>query len=130
MEELVSAENCICKEMFDMPIVWIEMRDFLDSRGANLGKHLLLLLIMTLAHGLYTKGEHREAAIEMEWWFIVPRERRVRQVLTYSEEQNMHVRAQHEQVNFCKSRSYECGAHNVAMRLKVNGMKFSGDLEQ
>lgn len=116
------------KEMCDIPAVHSELRDFLDSRGANLQQHSSHRIIMTLAHSLYEEPEDTQVAIEIAQSIIVAG-RRVRTDLTRQSQLNQApasltagASGAHHGTNA------ERLAHNVAMRLKDKDKKFSGDL--
>ena len=53
------------KEICNLPAVHIELRNVLDSRGANLPQHSSHRVIKTLAHGLYEETEDTQEAVEM-----------------------------------------------------------------
>lgn len=53
------------REVWDISAVHIELRNVLDSRGANLQKHCSHGVINTLAHGLLEETENSQAAVEM-----------------------------------------------------------------
>lgn len=69
--------NNFSKDIFDMPTAFLYVRNFLDSRRANLQQNSSLRVVMTLAHGLYVEAEDREAAVQTSK-LIVVNVRRVR----------------------------------------------------
>ena len=53
------------QEICDLPAVHIELRNFLDERGANLQQRSSHRVVMTLAHGFYEETEDTQAAVEI-----------------------------------------------------------------
>lgn len=125
-------------------------RDFLDARGAGLVQHSSRRVLMTHAHNLkgcehgsstflhpdpkvlhkvYEEPEDRDAAIEI-----------VTDIIAQGRRNKLVASRHHETVSLSNltSSSQECPsntqvhtdrvAHNVAMRLKDNDRKFSGEL--
>lgn len=123
--EMFPPAHLFCKEIADMASVWMELRAFLDARGAPLQQHSSRRVILTLAHGLYQESEDRNAAIDIAN-DIVSAGRRRRQDIsqgTTSQRQSSE-QSQAQQANSSEERV----AHNVAMRLRDNDKKFSGDI--
>ena len=112
-----------------MSIVYSRLRDFLDSRGCNLQQHSSRRIMMTLATNLYDEGEDREAATSI-----------VNDVIALGRRNNRSATRREGNVTLSNltSSAHEASsssssdriAHNVAMRLKENDKKFSGELGQ
>ena len=117
------------KELSDFPACYSSLRDFLDSRGGNLQQHSSRRIMMTLAHNLYEEGEDREAAIEIVT-DIIAQGRRNRMASTRREDSVSlsHLSASPEEASSSPQAQANRAAHNVAMRLKDNEKKFSGEL--
>lgn len=123
--EMFPPAQLFAQEICDMPSVWIELRNFLDARGARLQQHSSRRVILTLAHGLYTEAEDRASSIENAN-LIVAAGRRVRQDITAVPDATMDQKT--KDVPSQEHISEERVAHNVAMRLKDSEKKFSGDI--
>lgn len=123
--ELFPPAHLFSSDLCDLPSIWVELRNFLDSRGAGLQQHSSRRVILTLAHGLYHEAEDRIVAIEMANR-IIAAGRRVRMELTDSVTSTAtgEPSPMHASISSVSERT----AHNVAMRLKDNEKKFSGDL--
>ena len=63
--EMFPPQYYLGKKVCDLPAVHIELRDVLDSHGANLQQHSSHRVINTLSHGLYEETEDTQAAVEM-----------------------------------------------------------------
>lgn len=109
------------EEICDLPAVHIELRNFLDERGANLRQHSSHRVVMKLAHGLYEEAEDTQAAIEMARE-IVAAGLRPRSTTSGSSSSQM-TKATSTNIAFP-----EKTAHNVAMRLREKDKTFSSDL--
>lgn len=111
----------------DLLSVWTELRNFLNARGAGLQQYSSRRIVLRLAHGLYAEAEDRTAAIELAN-HIIAAGRRVRPDPSEAGASVTTIDALstsgHE--GFFEERT----AHNVAMRLKDNEKKFSGDLSE
>ena len=53
------------QEIRDLPAIYSELRDFLDSRGANMTQHSSRRVMMTLSTSLYEEQEDTLAATEI-----------------------------------------------------------------
>ncbi|CDF36767.1 unnamed protein product [Chondrus crispus] len=113
------------QEICDLPAVHIELRNFLDAKGANLAQHSSHRVVMTLAHGLYEETEDTQAAIEMARE-IIAAGRRQRPHAPSSSSHGEQSPVPRTSGSF--STPTEKVAHNVAMRMKEKEKKFSGDL--
>ena len=113
------------EEICDLLAVHIELRKFLDAKGANLAQHSSHRVVMTLGHGLYEEIEDTQAAIEMARKIAAAGRRQRVQTPSFSShgEQSPAPRT-----SGSFSTPTEKVAHNVAMRIKENENKFSGDL--
>ena len=109
----------------DLPGIYTELRDFLDSRGANMNQHSSRRVMMTLATNLYEEQEDTLAATEIVQEVIAAGRRRN----TASTNTNVPTPTVTSTSHASPSDlSTERVAHNVTMRLKDNEKKFSGDL--
>ena len=105
------------QEICDLPAVHIELRSFLDAKGANLAQHASNRMLMTLAHGLYEETEDTQAAIEMARE-IVAAGRRQR---VHAPSSSSHVaKSPVQKTSASFSTPTEKVAHKVAMRMKGN----------
>ena len=105
------------QEICDLPAVHIELRNFLDAKGANLAQHSSHRVVMTLAHGLYEETEDTQAAIEMAREIVAAgRRQRVQAPSSSSHGEQSSV----PRTSGSFSTSTEKVAHNVAMRMKEN----------
>ena len=114
------------KEICDLPAVHIELRDFLDSRGANLQQHSSHRVINTLAHGLYEETEDTQAAMEMARAIIAAGRRPRTDLNNQPASQSSAPYRTTETLG--THASVGKPAHNIAMRPKERDKKFSGDL--
>lgn len=124
--ELFPPASLFAKEICDIPSVWVELRNFLDSRGAGLTQHSSRRVILTLAHGLYEEVEDREAAVETAQ-LIIAAARRVRSDLRTDERPSAQPSAP-VQNNLGGQNGIDRRAHDVGMRLKDSDKKFTGEL--
>lgn len=124
--ELFPPASFFVLELGDLLSIWTKLWNFLHACGASLPQHSSRPIILTLAHNLYTNVEYRLAAIEMANQIIAAGRRLRTNVLeqqsattvdTPSVEHSSNERSPEERM-----------AHSVAMRLKNNKQKFSGDL--
>lgn len=129
ISEMFPPAQLFSKEIADMPMVWIELRNFLDARGVGLQQHSSRRVILTLAHGLYTDAEDQSVAIEIAN-LIIASGRRVRQDLQVGDSSSTanNSAAPTTSSGARETIAQEKMAHNVAMRLKDTDKKFSGDL--
>lgn len=121
----VSAGYCILKkDVCDIPTIWTEIRNFMDTRGANLNEHSSRRVIMTLASGLYEESEAIDAAFEMAQ-LVLSNACRIMSDLRRSEPPAAHAPPQNQDQS---SGQYfiDCKSHDVGMRLKQSNKKFSG----
>lgn len=127
VSEMFPPANLFAKEICDMPSVWVQLRNFLDARGAEIQQHSSRRVIMTLAHGLYDEPEERDAAVEMAQ-LIQASSRRVRSDLRNPEPSPLPVNVPPAQGNSNVQGFQGRLAHDVGMRLKDADKKFSGEL--
>lgn len=122
--------SLFAKEICDLPAVWKELRDFLDRRGANLQQHSSHRVINTLAHGLYEEPEDTQAAIDIAKEIVAAGRRPRHDLNRYASHSSSSgtVAPQMNQSASPHGTSAEKLAHNVAMRLRDNEKKFSGEL--
>lgn len=114
------------QEICDMPSVWMELRNFLDARGARLMQHSSRRVLLTLTHRLYTEAEDRTVSIKNSN-LIVTAGSRVRQDLAYAGASTIHPPEKAGKP--AKETLLEDRVeHNVAMRLEELDKKFSGSL--
>ena len=105
------------QEICDLPAVHMELRDFLDAKGANFAQHSSHHVVVALAHGLYEETEDTQAAIEM-----------AREIIFASLRQRVHApsSSSHGEQSLVPRTSGSCStptekvAHNVAMSMKEN----------
>lgn len=122
--EMFPPSHLFCKEIADMASVWIELRSFLDARGATLQQHSSRRVILTLAHGLYTEAEDRNAAVEIANDIVSAGRRRRDESSQATTSQPITEVSREHSANLSEDRV----AHNVEMRQKDNDKKFSGDI--
>ena len=113
------------QEIRDLAAIYTELRDFLDSRGANMNQHSSRRVIMTLATNLYEEQEDTLAATEIVQEVIVAERRRNTATTTTNAPTPAVASTSHASPS---DLSTERVAHNVAMRLKDSEKKFSVDL--
>lgn len=53
----------ISKELCEFPAIYTELRNFLDSHGANMQQHSSRRIMITLAHNMYEEQEDQHAAV-------------------------------------------------------------------
>lgn len=123
--EMFSPAHLFCKEIADMASIWMELRSFLDARGASLQQHSSRRILLTLAHGLYPEAEDRNAAVDIANDIVFAGRRRRQDTSQGSPSQQQTSESSRERQPHL---SEERVAHNVAMRLKDNEKKFSGDI--
>ena len=115
------------KELLDMPAIYSSLRDFLDSRGANLQQHSSRRIKMTLATSLYDEPEDREAVTEIvSHIFAEGRKYKVAASATQDAASTSNFPSSAPQLS--SNNSSDKIAHNVAMRLKEKDKKFGGEL--
>lgn len=110
-----------------MPIVWVELRHFLESRGAELTQHSSRLVVMTLAPGFYDEPEDRVAAIESSQ-LIMASYRRDRTELRADEAPTQGSSQSSHQGAIGDSTVESLLSHDIFMRFKASDKKFPGDL--
>lgn len=99
--------------------IWTAIRDWLAARGVLLQPHGNRRIILTLANGLYTEAEDRNAATELANLYIASTKRRGKansETTTTSAPQGGPYQSQDKL------------AHNIAMRFKDGENKFGGDI--
>lgn len=114
------------KELCDLSAVHIELRNVLDSRGANLRQHSSHRVINTLGHGLYEETEDTQAAVEMAR-AIVAAGRRPRTHLSNQPGSQSCTPGTNIDTTEGHARVGEL-ARNITMRLKEREKTFSADL--
>lgn len=117
--------SLFAEDLFKIPSIFKSLRDFLDSRGANLQQHTSRRIMLTLASQLYEEREDTQAAMEIAN-LLVAAGRRTRRTDT---ETNPPSKSTPANIPFT-SVPHNKAAHNVAMRLKDRENKFSGSLEE
>lgn len=124
--EMFPPSHLFSDEIKEIPSVWMELRKHLDLHGATLQQHSSRRIILTLAHSLYEDAEDREAAVSIAN-SIVAEGRRPR---NQSQTDDTLPPGRPPDTGDSDSRPLptERVAHNVAMRLKDNEKKFSGDI--
>lgn len=124
--DMVPPASLFSKEICDLSAVHTELRDFLDSRGANLQQHSSHRITMTLAHSLYEEPEDTQAAVETARATVAVGHRTRSDFSRQSGQAPPPVTASASTIPH--GTTTDRLAHNVAMRLKHNENKFSGDL--
>ena len=115
------------KELCELPAAYTEVRNFLDSRGANMQQHSSRRIMMTLAHNIYIEQEDKDAAVAIVTE-IIAAGRRMRSDLSRLSEQRTPSTPRNNTSQAFSSSAMDKIAHNVAMRLKERDRKFSGGL--
>lgn len=125
--ELFPPVSLFAKEICDLPSVWVELRNFLNARGASLQQHSSRRVIMTLGHGIYDDTDDRDAAVQMAQLIIAQR-RKVRADLQEKTSHATTSTVSHPGPSASADGERSKLAHNIAMRLKDYDKKFSGEL--
>lgn len=108
-----------------LPAVYSSLRDWLNSRGANLGQHSSRRVIMTLASSLYEESEDSEVALETGRSIIAEVRLGARGPAAPDVKEDDSARQAG-----ASAHSGDSTAHRVAMRFKDSDTKFSGDIGQ
>lgn len=114
------------EDIREFPNIYLELRNFLEQRAVILPQHSSRRTMMTLSHNLYEEAEDRAAAIEITN-LIIAHSRRGRSATARNEPQESESASQDARSNNYHN-SPEKTAHNVAMRLKDQDKKFTGEL--
>eukprot|EP00171_Calliarthron_tuberculosum_P018940 IDg18940t1 len=114
-----------------MPSLYASLRDWLNSKGANLTQHSTRRVIMTLAGSLYDESEDREAALEIAGQLVAQGRRSTRTGTSTTaggggDSSTVHTVNQPATASSKEDRT----AHNIGMRFKEKDSKFSGDIGQ
>lgn len=124
--DMVPPAQLFCKELCKLPVIFTELRNFLDYKGANMRQHSSRRIMMTLANNIYEEQEDRQAAVDIVSE-IVAAGRRMRADLSQTDS-NRRESPQATTTQVHTSSAPDRVAHNVAMRLKERDKKFSGPL--
>lgn len=112
-------------EVRSMPALYSNLRDWLNEKGANLTPHSSRRILMTLATSLYNDNEDSFAATEMVR-SIVARGRQSSHLTTSAA--SGAAGASTATSSDDHSQRENKTAHNIAMRFRDSGAKFSGDI--
>eukprot|EP00171_Calliarthron_tuberculosum_P023415 IDg23415t1 len=117
-------------KLMAMPAVHSSLRDWLNSRGANLAIHSTRRVIMTLASSLYDESEDREAAMEIAGQIVAEGRRSSRSTAAAtSTGVEVTTRSNIGAASGFQPREDKT-AHNMGMRFRDKDTKFSGDIGQ
>lgn len=111
-----------------IPTVYTNLRDWLNSKGANLRQHSSRRVMMTLATSLYDEAEDREAAITIATEIIADGRRSRRNTDTQHSNHNTGSNGTQRTTLSGSSGNTEQVAHRIAMRFKDDSAKFSGSI--
>lgn len=127
--EMFPPASLFSKELCDLAVLHSSLRDFLDSRGANLQQHSSRRIMMTLATAVYDEPEDQQAAKEIVT-DIISQGRRNRLASSRHQDTVSLSNLSSSAPESSTPSSSDRVAHNVAMRLKDTNSKFSGELGQ
>lgn len=125
ISELFIPASLFTKEICDLSPVWVEIRNFINSRGANLQNHSSRRVILTLAHGIYDDAEDLDAALQTAQ-LIFAAGRKVRSDLKNQETILIETTDSGNGGSSNMSNGSRL-ARDIAMRLKDSDKKFPGD---
>lgn len=113
--------------MVATPILFKDLRDFVDRREGNLLRHVARRIMMTLATSFYEEAEDKTVATEIVTVFLAA-DRHVRRG---GQKENLdgHVRSASDAA-FSPSESIDKQAYSVALRMTYKDKKFTYSLEE
>ena len=114
------------KDLCELPAVFTELRNFLDSRGTNMHQHSSRRIMMTLATNIYNEPEDTDAATAIVTEIMAAGKRMRGDLSRLSEQRSQSTRSNN--TPHPSSSSTDKIARNVAMRLKDRDKKFSAAL--
>ena len=123
---MFSPAELFYKELCELPAVLTEIKNFLDSRGANMRQHSSKRIMTTVANNICEDQEDCHAAVDI-LTEILAAGRRVRADISQTDN-NSHETPQATTRQAPSTSAPDIGAQNVVMRLTERDKKLSREL--